>query len=211
MKHLWWIIPAALVLGLLCLPASAGTCGAVSYSYYPSKTYVSKKVVVEPVYTKFVAVIPLVEFPTYSAVYVPPVAQGPAVVPPAPPQQPAQPQANNDLKQVMEMLKSMDARLQRLEAQPLAQPQQPREGPKGPQGPVGVMQAKCASCHEAASAADKGGNFTLFVQGKLAPLQPVQQNKLMKRVAGGTMPPKDATQLTDQEISELVNYWLAQK
>lgn len=157
MKHCFLFL-FLIALGLACVgPARAGDCGTVcpapvlysrpivTTSRFVSHTpTVVKKtvVVVEPEIRKYVAVIPLVEFPTYSAVYVPPVVPvgvpvgvptgpiagvaPPVAAPVAPPVAPSPPApsaiAPGDVQRIMDALstinrnfESFDTRIRRLE------------------------------------------------------------------------------------------------
>jgi hypothetical protein len=172
-----------------------------TYNYvtptYVAPTYVApyvapvvkKEVVVEkvvvPVFNKYVAVIPIVEFPTYGAFYsapynpyaYPPNPAGgfaggtqpnpgvpnPGVRAAAPPAPTAQ---SDDIRQILDLMKGLDSRIRRLEdgSAPRGVPKEaPKELPKkeedGPASAPGVREIilkKCAGCHSKSNA-DKYG------------------------------------------------------
>lgn len=145
-----------LLLPVLLYPATAhGQCyshnyGAASYGYsapsysysYPSYNYsydytpvVKKKVIHQDiVYTRYIAAIPLLDLPTYSAYYsAPPTQAAPSVAPSAAPQQAqAMAPATNaapaggcgDMTRVLNLLERMESRIARLEGGPPQQQQQ---------------------------------------------------------------------------------------
>lgn len=218
-RHLPALALLAAAAAALCRvpPAEAQHCAPARVVRYHAPTYHSPVVVkkevavvkeVVPVIHKFVAVIPLVDLPTYSAVYAPPVVVPPVPVNPAPVQQQQQP----DWKLVMDTLRDIGARLKRLEdgqAQP-ARPKDPfaPQPQKGPQGALGVVQQKCASCHSEASAPEKGGGFVMVGKdGALPKFSAAASAKVLKRSYNGTMPPKDAgiAPLTDAEVAALAD------
>lgn len=159
-----------------------------TYYSYSSGAYIAPKAKVyteyAPVYQKFLAVIPLVEYPTYSAVYAPPVpvtsapVQGVNPMPnPA-----AQTLQSNELKIALEAIKKIgedmrsvstaltefDKRLRRLEerqpVQPLPPAKQAEPGPKPKEEPSAALKAlnarACAMCHERGKESN-GGDFVL--------------------------------------------------
>jgi mono/diheme cytochrome c family protein len=76
---------------------------------------------------------------------------------------------------------------------------------------LALFAAKCAACHDAKVSVEKGGQFTLLTDGRLAQLD----GKALARIAGkvytGRMPPKDnkagIAPLTDEEVS-VVMAWI---
>lgn len=237
--YCWGLVALAFVIALcivLFAPPPSAKGEGCGYSYRSYRSYVAKKVVQDVVFTRFVAVIPLADLPTYSAVYTPPVvapvvpgpAPGPVVPGPVPghgglqaPKAGQAPAAQPDaLQTILAKLEAMEARINKLEGKPLQAspgPKEPKEGPKGPPGALGVMANKCAVCHEARTAADKGGSFVLFNGTELAPLGVGQQAKVMKRVTlepsdPKRMPPKESGHvLTEEEINAVVNHMLQLK
>jgi mono/diheme cytochrome c family protein len=187
------------------------------YNYAPvivSKPYVApvvvKKVVVEevPVVVRYTAVIPLVEYGSYSAVYAPPTPgpQNPALAPPQAQQSP------NDMARVLQALEGIGKRLDALERggkPPVVVPQQapPQKPDEQPISALQVISAKCASCHSDKVAADKGAGLALIADGKLAEVSARQKNKVIGRSYAGTMPPKDSgiPALTDPEVGAVVD------
>lgn len=187
---------------------------------------VKKTVVVDdyvaPVVVRFQAVIPLVDYGSYSAVYVPPVASPvaptPAATPPVTVPQTAP--AASGMEAVMAELKKIGGRLDALEkknsggpvvvpqtAPPAAQ-QQPRQEEAG-QAALKVVVAKCAACHGKDNAAEKGGSLVLIDGGALAQVSARAANKVVGRSYAGTMPPKDSgvPALTDTEVGQVVAWY----
>jgi hypothetical protein len=105
------ILPALAAALLLVSGASASNCYP-STTYYPQyapyvKTVIKEVAKVVPYYQKFVAVAPLVELPTYSAVYVNPVIPAPA---PAP--APAAPMPEkSDTQKILVLLEGMNSKV----------------------------------------------------------------------------------------------------
>lgn len=194
-----------------CAPPAVVVVGK---PYVAPAVVVKKAVVVEevPVVVRFSAVIPLVDYGSYSAVYAPPPAvpaaqQGVPQASAAPQQAPQQ-----DMAKVLQALDGIGKRLDALEkgrapaaAPQKAQPEQPQ--PEQQVTALAVVQAKCASCHSDKAAADKGGGLVLLADGALADLSARQRNKVLGRSYAGTMPPKDSgvAPLSDAEVGALVS------
>lgn len=218
----------ALFAGLACLclvPPVRGECRVVHRAVVSAPTYhapvvVKKDVAVikeVPVFTRFIAVIPLVDLPSYSAVYAPPVVVSPAAPPAIAPVPAGQAAAapGADMKAVLDLLKAMDARIQKLEAGPkkpadpfapaAAAPAQPAAQQARPDV-LKVIVAKCASCHDAKAAADKGGGLTLTDAGALVRLTDRQARKTLTSVYAGKMPPRSSgiAPLSDEEVAVVV-------
>lgn len=212
-------------LACLCLvPPARGECrvvhrAVVSAPVYHAPVAVKKDVIVAkevPLFTRFVALIPLVDLPSYSAVYAPPVVVNPAVPPAITPVPAGQPGQTGDMKVILDLLKAMDARLQKLEAGPrkpadpfapaAAQSAQPAAQPVQAPDVLKVIVAKCASCHDAKAAADKGGGLTLTDAGALVRLTDRQARKTLTSVYAGKMPPKSSgiAPLSDEEVAAVV-------
>lgn len=223
------IVGLALAACLACVEppkAEAGNCGGYTRSYsttyqahgykvatnyaaanhnaYAAKDY-------EVVFQKFLAVVPLAVYPSYSAVYAPP--------PPVAPGQPGQPadparqqQSQGELQQVLTGLKEVtttlrdfDSRLRILESRQGVQPApqalpQPQALPKQPAPKQGAQAAPkqhtfasvnashCAACHAKGNEAN-GGEFVLSdAQGKMVKLTDAQVGKMSKVLLRGTMP-----------------------
>lgn len=227
MKYIACVLTFYAVLGLGSVapaqhcppPSRIISIRPLPHAVHHAPVVVKKDVVVVkevvPVVQRFVAVVPLVDFPSYSAVYTPAVPA--PVVPVAP--QPAQPVAQPDqMKAVLDALKAIDARLQKLEAgrsqvkpkdpfNPQAQRQDDRAAPPAA---LAVVQNKCAACHSAKDAGDKGAGLALLAEdGKLAALADKAARKVVGRSYAGTMPPKDSkvAALTDEEVAALVAHY----
>lgn len=156
------LVVVAAGLGLFLTPAPARTsgCGPIRHRA-PIVAVVKKDAIVVkevPVLAKFVAVLPVAEFPTYGAYYTPPaVAYVPQPAPQAaavtPPPAQAQAASASDLKLVLEALKALDGRLGAVEARlggrtapavpaPAAPaPAVPTPAPADPFNPAAVPQA----------------------------------------------------------------------
>lgn len=227
-----------LILILACLTVCPGValaqCGTTyrtrtysSYSTYVAPTYVApvavKKVEVVkeivPVFLKYAAIIPVVEFPTYGAYYAPPypVPAPGQYAPQGQPGQPAAPgqgaQANGqsaELRQILDLMRSFDERLRRLEeksgkAAPMTEPK--KEEASLPDVRK-INASKCALCHQAGNEAS-GGKFILSdAQGQIARLNNEQLLSLSDHVYAGTMPKLNArarqagiTALSDAEAA----------
>jgi hypothetical protein len=213
--------------------ASYRTYRAPSYSYsYSTPTYyapsystpsystpyvapyvapVVKKVVEhkdEAYYLKFIAVVPLVELPTYSAAYVPPYS-------------PLQAPKKDDeqLKQILELLKSYDARFKALEGKASLPPQATQQAPGVTQTPKdgeqpkipdvrAVNALKCAMCHERGKEANGGGLVLSEKNGSLVRLNNEQLGELDEQLSTNKMPKLNAkskaagiTELADVEYA----------
>lgn len=224
MKYAWIVILSfASMLSLIKAPSQAG-CTVVRTNAYISKpAVITKKVIVEevPVFTRFYAVALLADLPTYSAVYVPPVAV-PTVPPVGVPTQPAaQPQQSgtSEMQQILQALRAMDARLQKLETgkqpltapQPQTQPQPPARMDRPSDGPPGVsggpLQAKCAICHDDSKAAKDGGSFVMFRNGLRVNFTDAQKTKIARKMRRGEMPPESSKipPITDEEYVKIAD------
>lgn len=233
MKYALTLFAALLVIS----SANAQTCGSyrvyrtqaaystpyVSYSTpvtysTPYVAPVVKKVVEykkeDPYYLKFVAVVPLVELPTYSAYYTPPYS------PVAPPPSVAKGMSKEDLKEIVDLIKGLDNRMKALEgrtegkATPLA-PVDPKVDPKT-EGKADskipdvrlVNQQKCAICHQRGNES-KGGRFILSeADGSIVRLNNEQLGELDEQLSTNAMPKINATSkaakitpLTDEEYA----------
>jgi hypothetical protein len=167
---------------------------------------------------KFVAVVPLVELPTYSAVYTPPynplqVNQGN--------QGNQSKQDSEQLKQIVELLKGYEARFKALEAKQAAvSPKEtpkdypkdtpkdtPRDEPKIPDVRQ-VNTQKCALCHQRGNEA-VGGKFILSeADGSIVRLNNEQLGELDEQLSTNQMPKLNVkskqagiTQLSDVEYA----------
>lgn len=226
----WTALSGVCVLTLVS-PVKAQTCAsyrtyrtpyvssAYSSAYYGSSysapvysaPYVApvvKKIVEhkdEAVYLRFVAVVPLVELPTYSAAYVPPYN----------PLQTAQAKHNDDqFKQILEILKAYETRFKALEGkqgtpQPLGSTQTPKEAdaPKIPDVRA-VNAQKCVMCHERGKEAGGGGFVLSEKDGSLVRLNNEQLGELDEQLSTNKMPKLNAkskaagvTELTDVEYA----------
>jgi mono/diheme cytochrome c family protein len=206
---------------LLILCSSSGPALAVCRAPVVIRRPVVVKKEVAPVFLKFVAVVPLAELPTYSALYVPPapVAQTPPTpAPPAP-----------DLRPLLEAFDRMNRRLDRIEKRiealekgPAA-PKNPAK-PKDPFHPDGkeptsaaspgadalkVARARCSSCHARGNEAN-GGDFVLLEAGgeAFAPLAEAARRSATAQLTKGRMPPaKSGLSLTPEESQALLGYF----
>lgn len=208
--------------------------GTPSYSYAAPYVAPKKEYKAEPYYLRFLAVIPLVDYPSYSAVYAPAPATVAAQAAPAPQTPaPAAAQPNGDLAKIMAALGTInksveliDARLNRLEGggnggNGAPAPRQGQRAPEQPPGPQQTAQqivaAKCVVCHDHKQAGDWGGGFTLVDEaGKIERISDKAVRKLIKHCMAATMPPKEAPKgftgklpapLTDQEAGTLVSFY----
>ncbi len=190
---------------------------------------VTKEKVVEVVVPRFVAVIPLVDLPSYSAAYV-----GPGIAVGQPPQQ----QQAGELRQILDEVRSLGARIRRLEdrgdrpeakpqpkAEPKAEPKEESKAKPKPADPFegeaqtalpdvrAINKAKCAMCHERGKQA-AGGDFVLSEpDGSIVKLTDLQLLDLMIHCEKKTMPKltqksraAGVKPLTDPEIAS----WLAE-
>lgn len=221
------------VLGLflfdLTPPADASNCVGYSrtysapsysqgYAYTATKVYKAptayKEVAYEePVYYKFQAFVPLIQIPTYSAVYAPPVAPFSGVQQHSLNQDPAkQQQAQGELQQVLKgltevttTLRNFDDRLRRLEersglqapppqpqALPKEQPKQQGQAPKGNLSFATVNAKACAMCHERGKESF-GGDFILSeTSGAMVKLTDAQAGAMSRVLLKGKMPKLNA-------------------
>lgn len=224
-----------LLAGPIQAQCSSSSYGYRSYSTYRSYSYaptVYKEVV--PVITKYQAVIPLVEFPTYSAVYVPspvytpvpavsaPVHSGlgtPGATPPGSTTLPSAAPAPSDLARILQLLESMDARIKALEGKkpaalpPPAPPEKtstsaPAATPKLPVA-MQVVATKCAACHVQGREKEGGDLVLINKDGSRPPLTQRQYKAYVKMVNNGKMPPQDnkygIAKLTDAEAYALID------
>lgn len=239
MKHLlmWTALSGLLGLSLPAKTLQAQTCGSYrtfrGSTYYSYPTYstsyaptysapvtystpyvapVVKKVVEhkdEYHYLKFVAVVPLVELPTYSAVYTPPYA--PLSAPGGTHKGGGASGSDPVLKEILDLVKGYDARLKALEAKspgPLApKTDTPAKEPSIPDVKQ-VNQQKCAMCHQRGNEAN-GGSFILSEKdGSIARLNNEQLGELDEQLSTNKMPKLNAkskaagiTELNDQEYA----------
>lgn len=241
MKYLTLTVAGYLLTGLLTVSPAKGDCtnavtyrshagyvtNRVSYSYptysYPTVSYpaVVKKVVTHDYkkddyhFYKFVAVVPLVELPTYSSQYVPPYAH-------AQPNPNAQAKSSDDVKQILDLLKDLSGRVKVLESrntQPLnaapnpaqgTQPQ-PNNSAQAQPSPLDVKivnKQKCAACHERGNETLGGGLVLSEKDGSLVQLSNEKLGDLEEQITTNAMPKinkkaKDLgiTALTDQEYA----------
>lgn len=148
---------------------------------YAAPVVVKKDKVIEVVVPRFVAVVPLVDLPSYSAAYV-----GPGVAV-SPPQAAAQAAPAGELRQVLNEIRDLGVRIRRLEergdrpaakqeprAEPRQEPpegsrQEPKDAKEKPSDPFAgqglpdvrdVNRAHCARCHERGKE-QNGGDFVL--------------------------------------------------
>jgi mono/diheme cytochrome c family protein len=196
-----------LAAGLLLLafagPAAAQCSihapGYATQSYTPSyQTHVTHDVT----FTRVLAVIPLLDLPSYSASYVP------AATPPAPAAaaQTAGPSA--EMKEVVSILKGFDARLKRLEAVRAAPAATPARTPApvmppavdAPASATGagkltladVNKASCAACHQKGNES-AGGDFVISDSaGVVRHFSDRELVSLTKHISRGTMPKQNA-------------------
>lgn len=158
---------------------------------------------------KFVAVAPLVELPTYSAVYVPPYS-------PLQHPNPASNQNQNkdDMKQVLELLKGYETRFKAIEdklkgtvAPVTPTPDGKTSEPKIPDVKE-VNSKKCAVCHQRGNEAS-GGKFVLSeADGSIVRLNNEQLGELDEQLSTNAMPKLNVkskqagiTQLSDVEYA----------
>lgn len=176
----------------------------VNYDYKKDDAY----------YLKFVAVVPLVELPTYSAVYTPPYA---------PVQAPPNRQSNEDLKKVLDAIKELGVRVRALEGRTTPAPTAPTTTP-----PVGsaapattpptipdvklVNKNKCALCHERGSEASGGGFVLSEKDGTIVRMTSEQLAELDEQIYANKMPKLNAkakakgiTSLNDLEYAAFRN------
>ncbi len=219
------ILMAAGLAALTCVPTVKGDCA----SAYVAPRKVVKRVVVKkvvPVFTKYVAVFPVLEFPTYSAVYVQPPAlvqdvRGRPGPRPGPAPGPA-PGLSPDTRAILDALRSLDARITKLEGgvvpkPPVAPPttpldpfnpgKQPQKAPPA-KNALGLITAKCAACHDAKVSAKKGGGFDLVKDGALVKLNDRGARRVIALSYAGKMPPKDSgiAALTDEEVGAIIEF-----
>lgn len=127
--------------------------------------------------------------PQYQA---PPAPQVQA--PPAP--QKASSLTDEDMLLLVQSVRQLNTRLSALEAK-LGQAQAPQLRTY-----EDVVNFRCATCHSAGVSAKKGGRLTLIdEEGRPAPLSLVQQDKVVKKMESGDMPPGDHPKATAAEIA----------
>lgn len=211
------VLSACLLLFALspAVRAQCATYSSARYATYSTPTYyeapiVKKKVVEEIVFQRYIAVLPLLDLPTYGAYYVapPPTAAAPAVAP-APAAAPTA-QPCGDMARVLKLLESMDDRIRRLEGGGASAPgREPVSPPPRAPGKVDlrqINQQKCSACHQQGNEA-KGGDFVLSdASGSIVKLTDGQLADLQTHVVKGSMPKMNATSravgitpLTDDE------------
>ncbi len=230
MNALQKLITAALLLAVLAASGYAdgcyrGTRSSYSYSHsysyatptysYAAPTYQAPAYVapVKPSYEayRFLLAFPVVELPSYGAVYQPAVAA--AVVPPASALQSPRSAAFEEtvireLKSLGKGLQELGDRVERIERtgrsvpqqpapqQPQAQPQQqPKQQQPEPIGPPDVEKdfgvvnaASCAMCHQRGN--EKNGGGFVFSEADGAPvlLTAEQREEVQRQLVSGTMP-----------------------
>lgn len=214
---------AVLALGQI-QPAAAQHCRPPSRIIYRGPAYhapfvhhapavVVKKeiaVVKEVVVPRFLLAFQVVDFPSYGAQFLPPVA-----APVQPVQQPPPPQQQqSDMAAIMSALRAIDARLQKLEqAAPKKpvdpfEPQAQRRDDRPPPTALAVVKNKCAACHSEAKAADEGGGFVMLDKdGALPAFSQKQRDRILAQAYKGAMPPRDnklkIAPLSDDEVATL--------
>lgn len=217
-----------------CRVRCVGPAAPVVYAT-PSATYVEpvvikKAAVVEkvvekivPFFPRYVAIWPILEFPTYGTQAVPgyQFEDGPGHLPtPAfPPRQPAPqnppgaaPQSGGELRQILELLQKQDARLRVLEEKILKTPagakkDKVEEEPSNAPLPDvnAVLTNKCAGCHKEGNE-QHGAKFVLLTKdGKIVDLTNDQLLGMSERVYAGTMPPADNPRTNELGIKPLTN------
>lgn len=227
-------LAAALCLLPLLSPVEAGSCAGYARTYTaptyaaPLKSYAAPSYAVHAAkaydyqadiyFPKFLAVVPLVQYPSYSAVYAPPVpGQIPGAADPARQQQTQgeMTQVLSGLKEVTTTLRDLDSRLRRLEersgVQPIPQqlppvqqapkqsaPKQNAPAPKQQGQNTGVKHtfasvnaAFCAACHAKGNEAN-GGDFVLSDNGVIVKLTDAQVGAMQRVLLKGKMPKLNA-------------------
>jgi hypothetical protein len=176
----------------------------------------------DPYYLKFVAVVPLVELPTYSAYYTPPYNP----VQPPPSQAQTRGLSKEDFKEIVDLIKGLDSRMKALEGKAPLTPLAPADSKldsktdgkadgktdakvdtKIPDIRL-VNQQKCAICHQRGNEA-KGGRFILSeADGSIVRLNNEQLGELDEQLSTNAMPKINATSkaakitpLTDEEYA----------
>lgn len=221
-------LAAALVL-LMAVPAPAGathcgvvassSCGVVTSSYpvYSKPVVVTKTVT--PLIQRYVAVVPLLEVPTYSAVYVPPVvpvnpgvAAGVGVAAQAPPA--AAGLAPGDVQKIMGALTTLNNnmrgfndRLSALEARVGAGPAPPAAAPRAaatpPREAVTPPPPPPMPRVEAAAPASGPGGVLSLVQGKCASCHEARVSA--EKGGGLTLTEGNVlARLTDRQVNKVI-------
>lgn len=221
---------AVLALGQI-QPAAAQHCRPPSRIIYRGPAYhapfvhhapavVVKKeiaVVKEVAVPRFLLAFQVVDFPSYGAQFLPPVA-----APVQPVQQPPQQQQSDmaaimgALKQINDNMKAFDDRLKKLEqAAPKKpvdpfEPQAQRRDDRSPPTALAVVKNKCAACHSEAKAGEEGGGFVMLDKdGALPAFSQKQRDRILAKAYKGAMPPRDnklkIAPLSDDEVATLAS------
>jgi cytochrome c553 len=204
MKYALGLVLALTTTGVLAAQQCVTT--RVVTNNYVAPVVAKKFVVTEVVPVAAYAVLPL-----YGGAYVPPVV----VTTPAPAPAPAPEVRRNDqsdlqqiltaIKQVDSNVRSIDDRVKALEAkvngtpaQAPANPGNPKLDPfvppktgqlNTPKSAQAILTTHCANCH-GKNSDTLGGNFEMFVDGKLKELTDRQWRKIGSKVASNKMPPE---------------------
>jgi len=215
---------SAIALLLAALSTSPSAVNAqcrqpiVNYRSYATPV-VKKKVIHEDiVFTRYLAVIPLLDLPTYSAHVVPALPR--AAVAPAAPLRTEGP--SKEMGQVLQILQSFDGRFRALEDRitrleglrsggtPLSPPppRMPRaEARVDPTSPTpggvtakSVNQQMCAICHDKGNESN-GGDFVLSVKGEIVRMTDAQLVTLGKKLATKSMP---KLEVDDEELQKKI-------